>query len=383
MKVNNLLSGMIIGSLTLAVAGCGSEHKTNNNLLPVPVKPFDYQALLNTAAEGEIPGVVLYIESPQLYFYGAAGMADLNDKTPMPIDARIPNGSAGKKLTALLAAMLVEQQKLNLDQSITNYLPAEITNRVANASSMTTRQMLQHTAGLFDYLNDSNGAFYDAVVAEPDSIKTDAFALQFALDQKAKFAPAQGWSYSNTGYILTGLVLDQVLGTHHSQAMRKQIFEPLGLSSLSYGGLEKSYGPIVPGYFHTGNAVLDTRQYYQNIGVADAPVVGNAKDMANILKFIVEGKQFSHSIHQLLMSETSFVNTGLGTMSYSYGLFKETINGKQVIHHGGQELGYATYNFYIPDTKTTVAMLVNCNGYQACNDAHNALYQKVISELTQ
>ncbi|MBY0419512.1 MAG: hypothetical protein K2W88_15790, partial [Pararheinheimera sp.] len=79
MKVNNLLSGMIIGSLALAVAGCGTEHKTNNDLLPVPVKPFDYQALLNATAEGEIPGVVLYIESPQLYFYGAAGIADLND----------------------------------------------------------------------------------------------------------------------------------------------------------------------------------------------------------------------------------------------------------------------------------------------------------------
>lgn len=382
MKVNNLLPGMFICSFALALAGCGKDHKTNN-APPVQVKPFDYQALLNTAAEGEIPGVVLYIESPQLYFYGAAGMADLNDKTPMPIDARIPNGSAGKKLTALLAAMLVEQQKLNLDQSITNYLPAAITNRVANASSITTRQMLQHTAGLFDYLNDSNGAFYDAVIAEPESIKTDAFALQFALDQPAKFVPAQGWSYSNTGYILTGLVLDKVLGTHHSQAMRKQIFEPLGLSSLSYGGLEKSYGPIVSGYFHTGNAVLNTRQYYQNIGVADAPVVGNAKDMANILKFIVEGKQFSSTVHQLMMNDGSFVNTGLGSMSYSYGLFKETINGKKVIHHGGRELGYATYNFYIPDTKTTVAMMVNCNGYKACDDAHDALYQKVIGELTK
>ena len=81
MKVNNLLSGMIIGSFALAVAGCGTERKTNNNLLPVPVKPFDYQALLNATTEGEIPGVVLYIESPQFYFYGAAGMADLNDKT--------------------------------------------------------------------------------------------------------------------------------------------------------------------------------------------------------------------------------------------------------------------------------------------------------------
>ena len=155
MKVNNLLPGMFICTFALALAGCGKDHKTNN-APPVQVKPVDYQALLNTAAEGEIPGVVLYIESPQFYFYGAAGMADLNDKTPMPIDARIPNGSAGKKLTALLAAMLVEQQKLNLDQSITNYLPAEITNRVANASSITTRQMLQHTAGLFDYLNSQS-----------------------------------------------------------------------------------------------------------------------------------------------------------------------------------------------------------------------------------
>lgn len=383
MNINKLLPGMVICSFALAFAGCQKSHNANNEPGIDLEKPFDYQALLNAATSGELPGVVLYIESPQLYFYGAAGVADLDDKTPMPVDARIPNGSAGKKLTALLVAMLVDEQKLNLDQPITSYLPAQITDKIANAASMTIRQMLQHRAGLFDYLNDSNRAFYQAVLAEPESLKTDLFALQFAFDQPAHFAPAQGWSYSNTGYILTGLVLDQLLGEHHSRAMRSYIFEPLGLHSMSYGGLEKTYAPITPGYFKTEEGMLNTRQYYQNIGLADAPVVSNAKDMAHILKFIVEGKQLSSTTHQLLMDDASFVGTGIGTLAYSYGLFKETINGKKVIQHGGRELGYATYNFYIAETKTTGSMLINCNGYQTCDDAHETLSKKVLAELTK
>ncbi|GLX78573.1 D-alanyl-D-alanine carboxypeptidase [Thalassotalea insulae] len=370
-------------ALTLSACGGSSSKSTTAEAKPNTIEMFDYQALIDNAVTGEIPGVVLYIDSPELHFHGAAGLADLNQQTPMQIDARIPNGSAGKKLTALLAGMLAEQQLLNLDANITDYLAPAITNRIANGSEITIRQMLQHTAGLFDYLNDSDGAFYQAVRLDPDSIKTDIFAIQFAFDQDAKFAPGQDWSYSNTGYILTGLVMDQVLGDHHFNAMRSQIFEPFSLNSMSYGGLEKDHAPITSGYFKDDAETINTRPYYQNIGVADAPVVSTAKDMADLLKLIVDGAQMSATTHDLLVADESFVDTGIGSLQYSHGLFKETINGKQVLHHGGSELGYATYNFYISETDTSVAMLINCNGYQACDNAHTALYQQVINQLTK
>ena len=383
MKTQPFLAALVSSALAFTLCACYSSDSPAPVTPVEPHAPFDYQALLDNAVEGEIPGAVLYIDSPQLYFYGSAGIADIEQSSPMQLDARMPNGSAGKKLTALLVAMLVEQNRLDLDHTVSTYLPQSLTARIPYASEMTIRQLLQHTAGLFDYLNDSDGAFYDAVLAEPDSIKTDDFALSFVLDQPANFSPGQGWGYSNTGYILAGLILDQVLGEHHFKTLRSLILEPLGLTSMSYGGLEKAHGPIVSGYFKLEDELLNTRQYYQNIGVADAPIVGDAKDMASLLKMLVEGSHLSDATHQLLVSDASFIATGIDNLTYSYGLFKQTINGKQVFHHGGSELGYATYNAYIPGTQTTLAMLVNCNGYQACDEQHQALYNQIINQLTQ
>jgi D-alanyl-D-alanine carboxypeptidase len=207
--------------------------------------------------------------------------------------------------------------------------------------------MLQHTAGLFDYLNESDGAFYDAVLKDPDSLKTDAFAMSFVYGQEANFQAGSDWAYSNTGYILTGLIFDELLEEHHSRAMRQQIFEPFGLNSMSYGGVEKDFAGINSGYFLSDGERVDTKPYYQNIGVADAPVVGSAKDMADVLKIIVKGELLNATSHQLMLADSSFINTSMSGLQYSYGLFKEMINGREVIHHHGSELGYATYNFYI------------------------------------
>lgn len=386
MKTKSYFFNFTSVAAALLLTACGSSNKaadSNVQSTQPEEQQFDYQALLEKTVEGEIPGVALYIDSPTFKFHGAAGVANIDSQTPMQIDARIPNGSAGKKLTALLASMLVNDQQLDLDKPITTYLPTDITSRVANAEAITTRQMLQHTAGLFDYLNESDGAFYDSVLQEPDSIKTDAFAMSFAYDQSANFAPATDWSYSNTGYILTGLILDELLAEHHSKAMREKIFEPFGLDSMSYGGVEKDFASINSGYFLYEGELIDTKLYYQNIGVADAPVVGSAKDMADVLNIIVKGELLSATSHQLMLADNSFINTNINGLQYSYGLFKEMINGKEVIQHHGSELGYATYNFYIKESETTAAFIVNCNGYTACDNAHKSLYNQVIKELTK
>ncbi|GMM85878.1 serine hydrolase domain-containing protein [Pseudoalteromonas sp. MTN2-4] len=384
MKTKPYIFNLTCVAVALLLTACGSSNKAaeSNVQSTQPLEQqFDYQALLDKTVEGEIPGVVLYIDSPTLKFHGAAGIADINEQTPMQVDARIPNGSAGKKLTALLASMLVNDQLLDLDKPITTYLPTDITSRVANSEAITTRQMLQHTAGIIDYLNESDGAFYDAVLKDPDSLKTDAFAMSFVYGQEANFKAGSDWAYSNTGYILTGLIFDELLEEHHSRAMRQQIFEPFGLNSMSYGGVEKEYANINSGYFLYDGELIDTKPYYKNIGVADAPVVGTAKDMADLLSIIVSGEYLNSASYDLLLAESSFINTNIDGLQYSYGLFKEMINGKEVIHHHGSELGYATYNFHIKETDTTAAFIVNCNGYTRCDNAHNKLYEEILVEL--
>ncbi|MEL7479235.1 MAG: hypothetical protein AAGJ17_10195, partial [Pseudomonadota bacterium] len=98
---------------------------------------------------------------------------------------------------------------------------------------------------------------------------------------------------------------------------------------------------------------------------------------------IVSGEHLNSASYDLLLAESSFINTNIDGLQYSFGLFKEMINGKEVIHHHGSELGYATYNFYIKESDTAAAFIVNCNGYTACDNAHKNLYNQVIKELTQ
>ncbi|CAH9049411.1 IS4 family transposase MICBce3 [Pseudoalteromonas holothuriae] len=365
-----LITKVTIVCATLTITGCGSNSAKHNNVvksvIDVAATEFDYQQLLNDTVKNNVPGVVLYIQSPTVEFYGAAGLADINTQTMMQIDARIPNGSAGKKLTALLAAMLHEEGRFDLDAPISQYLPTSILSKIQYSQLMTTRQLLSHTSGVFDYLADNDGEFYQAVQQQPNKLITDSFALHYALDKPAHFSPGSDWRYSNTGYILAGLILNSVLGEHHSKALRDYVLDPLGLTSMSYGGIEKAHAEIVSGYFLLDDKLENTQSFYSNIGVADAPVVGDARDMAELLRHIVESEQINESLRQLLIGDANLNKTGQVNQRYGMGIFVERYDDQVVYYHGGDELGYATRDYYFPKTQTAITMLFNCNGYRTC-----------------
>ncbi|NOU51450.1 beta-lactamase family protein [Pseudoalteromonas sp. JBTF-M23] len=369
------------------LSGCGGSDTKVTNKEPVTdavkAQPnqFDYQALLNETVNSEVPGVVLYISSPTVNFYGAAGIADKETNTPMQIDAVLPNGSAGKKLTAMLAVMLHEEGRLDLDAPISDYLPDELLSRIKHSEQMTTRQLLAHTSGVAGYLSDNDGDFYAGVLQTPNTLITDSFALQYALDKPAHFKPGEGWKYSNTGYILTGLILDSVLGEHHSKATRDYVLDPLGLTSMSYIGREQSTAEFASGYFLMDGELVNTRSYYQYIGVADAPVAGSAKDMAELLRMIVEGDGVSEQVREHLIGKVNLVAMQQPNKRYGMGVIVEKTANQTVYYHGGDELGYATRDYYFPKSKTAITMLFNCNMYELCKKDLNKMLDKVLAQF--
>ncbi|MDP4489210.1 serine hydrolase domain-containing protein [Pseudoalteromonas piscicida] len=369
----------------LSLFGCNDSQPTSNdnpNPVSPPVAEVDFQAMLEQSVAVGIPGIVLYIDSPTLQFYGAAGLADKENTIPMTTDARIPNGSAGKKVTALLMAMLHEQQLLDLDAPISDYLSDELLQQIENSDEMYVRQLLNHTAGLYDYLNDANGEFFAAVLQQPDLIKTDSFALQFALNQDANFKPGAAWKYSNTGYLLAGLIMDKVLGEHHSKAMREYIFEPFGLSSMSYGGIEKAFGEIASGYFvdDEGNEI-NTQPYYANIGVADAPIVSTAKDLGDLFKIMITSPDIPAKVRGQLLGDSVWVDTDVTGQQYSMGIFSEHVGNEPVYHHNGAEIGYATLNWYLPSKNMVMSAIINCQGYNQCNTEIDKISDKLRDTL--
>ena len=134
-------------------------------------------------------------------------------------------GSVTKSFMATVLLQLVGERKLRLDDSLERWLPGV----VPNGRSITVRELLQHTSGLYDYVDDS--AFRTAVLANPLRVWTPRQLVRIAVSHHPLFRPGRRWSYSNTNYILAGLVIQAV--THRTVAaeLRNRIFRPLDLRS--------------------------------------------------------------------------------------------------------------------------------------------------------
>lgn len=352
----------------LILTGCGGNKpkKVKQISLPPPApvqQQFDYQAVIDNAISESIPGVILLVENSETKFIGAAGFADLETQEPMQTYHVMPSGSAGKKLTALLTVMLAQEGLLNLDDNINNLLDQKLLAQIENSDNITIRQLLNHTAGVFDYLDETIADnFYNAVLtSDPEQLKLDQFALNFALNKPAYGAPGQTFKYSNTGYLLVGLILDQLLTKHHSIALRNRILEPFGMNSSFYGGIEKQLGDIISGYFKDDViGTLNTKPFYESIGFADAPLRSNVEDLALLLKTIVSvDSPLSEDVRTRFFEAESMVEID-STTGYGLGIFKEKLNNKTVYHHGGIEAGYTTANIFIEETHTSITAFFNC-----------------------
>lgn len=373
--------GLTFGAMACLLIGCGDG---NNKIADEPV--FDYQMTIDKAVSNTIPGIILLVEKPNFQFLGASGIADIETQEPMQIYDVIPSGSAGKKLTALLAALLAEDGMLDLDDTIDTWLSEALLAQIESSEIITLRQLLNHTSGIYDYLDEDVAyQFYEAILSsDPNALKTDSFALSFGLNQLAYALPGTEFHYSNTGYLLVGLILDNILGEHHSIAIRNRIFEPLGMNSSYYGGLEKSRGDIISGYYtDEAHGTINTKIYYQNIGFADAPLRSNIADLALLLKAIAgNGGAISNSVQTMLIGENSLVRVG-DRKEYGLGIFKEQLNGKTLYHHGGLEAGYTTENIFIEDTQTSISIYINCGLSELCKKESDQLLKIILNNELQ
>jgi D-alanyl-D-alanine carboxypeptidase len=384
------LKSLLFSTIILSLAACsGGDTKVDDPIIVVEPPAFNYQATIDNAITDILPGIILLVEKPGFKFLGSAGLADIETQTPMQTYHVMPNGSAGKKITALLTVMLAEEGLLNLDDTIDNWLSDEILAQIENSEKMTIRQLLNHTSGIHDYLDDpTRDDFVQVLLTDTETLKTDSYVLPFGLNQPASLLPGEGFSYSNTGYLLVGLILDEVLGEHHSSAIRNRILIPFGMNSTIYNGVEndKSQHEMISGYFSNDEYDLNTKPLYENIGVADAPLRSNVEDMTLLLKLIVgQDAHVSGYVKEQLFGESAFKSWGepyygdVGkNASYGLGLFKETINNQVVYHHDGLEFGYSTTNIYIADSQTSITAFFNCGGEDQCDLETNTLSRTIL-----
>lgn len=383
MNLRKLVYSTVVGLGVTALCACGGSD-SSEPIIPPVTGGSALQNLLDSTVGQDVPGLILSVQGEDIDFIGSAGIADLEEHTAMQTYYQMPAGSAGKKATALLVAMLHHEGLLNIEDKIANYLPNSILDNIPYSQEITIRQLLNHSAGVHDYLDeDTSPAWFEDGQNSIGTLKSDIDALEYIYNKPAYFAPGESVHYSNSHYLLAGLILDSVLGEHHHTALRNRVFIPLGMNNTYYSGFENDLGESIPGYILLDGEMVNTKPFYASLGVADAPLVTTVSDLSTLLSAIVqEDSVVPEEVQELLIGEDSIIETPY-SMDFGLGVFSEIVEGHHVYHHGGDEAGYKTMNLHIVDSNTTITLFANCNGYEACVVKVDNLMQNVLAEAMQ
>lgn len=319
-----------------------------------------YQELLDSSLQAGLIGVALTVDGPGVHFDGTAGFADRDQQVLWRPEHLFRIASNSKTFLGVLAAQLAEEGLLDLDAPLSDYVSAELVNRIENAESATVRQALNHTSGIYDYL-DSDG-FSEACSANPSRVWTPEDALTYAFDEASSFSPGEDWEYSNSNYLLAGLALDAVLGHAHAVEMQQRIFTPLSLNATFYEHQQELEGELVHGYAipEDGDSLFDFYAFDQGYGMADGGLVATASDLARFIAAVGEGTTLLSSQARSLMFGQMIALDD----SEQYGLgvsLLETPYGEAVGHGGGLD-GYTSEMFYFKEKQLSIVLFTNISG---------------------
>lgn len=333
------------------------------------------QAVLDKAVDqNDLPGVTLLVDSPQGQFAGASGFSNLEAETSMQPDDAFRIGSITKMFTATIMLQLQEEGILTLDDLLSKWLP-DIAAGLPYGDQIVLRQLLNHTAGVFNYTDDDQ--LIEQYIADP----YQAVDIQMITDRvieinEAVFEPGTDWAYSNTNYILAGLVIEAATGSTYDAELRRRILDPVGMAHSFLGDVEDPVAELVHGYTEIDGEQTDVTEWNVQWTWAAGGLVSTPSDMALFIRALFKGDLFAEadSLDQMLdIAPTRDDHYGLGI-------------GKMVVHgwedsdlvddmwgHGGGVPGYLSILIYARDADLVVIALQNGESSDPGNVAFDAL----------
>ncbi len=357
--------GLLIGLLTaVALAGFSFAQKTvtagGTNVLKKELQ----MKLDEWHKAGKFPGATLGVVLRDGESFGlAVGYSDRVAKTPMKPNDRMLAGSTGKTFAAATALQLVKEGKIGLDDKIEKYLGKEPWfSRLPNAKDITVRQIMNHTSGLVRY--EFKDTFTKDLTANPEKAWKPQELLAYLLDEKPPFEAGKGWDYSDTNYIVLGMIIEKVTGEKFYDEAKKRVVKPLKLDgtipqdSPSIKGLVQGYaGANNP--FGLRDAMIENGKFAVNpqFEWTGGGWASTSEDLARWAKMMYEGKAFDPS---LLPQMLDGVPAKLGpNVKYGLGVIIRPTQSGVTYGHSGFFPGYVTDMMYFPEQKIAVAVQVN------------------------
>lgn len=314
---------------------------------------------------GKFPGATLGVVLADGESFGlAVGHSDRGKKTPLSFDDRMLAGSTGKTFAAATAFQLVSEGKLSLDDKVEKYLGSEPWfDRLPNSHQITIRQLMNHTSGLVRY--EFKKEFTDLLTADPMKVWTPEERLAYLFDEKPPFEAGKGWDYSDTNYIVLGMIIERVTRKPFYGEARRRLIRPLKLANTiaQEGPVMKG---VIQGYAGEGNpfggkdAMIENGRFVVNpqLEWTGGGWASTSLDLARWAKMYFEGKAFSST---LLPQVLDGVPAPMLGKDAKYGLCVIIRNTAAGISYGhsGFFPGYLTDMMYFPDGKFAVSVQVN------------------------
>jgi Beta-lactamase class C and other penicillin binding proteins len=312
----------------------------------------------------------------------SVGVADLQTKLPLKPSDRLLAGSIGKTFVAATALLLVEEGKLNLDEKIENWLGNEKWfARLPNARDITLRMLLNHSSGIRNHVDDDSFVKSLFKSSAARDIKYEEL-IAYVLDKKPLFPAGKGFNYSDTNYIIAGLVVEKATGKTLYDEITERILKPLKLERTIPSN-SNTLQDIVNGYFQNKPVIVGGRfTINPQWEWAGGGFASTAEELARWARDLYEGDVLGKKSLEEMLKSTS-AGEGAG-----YGLGVEIVESKwgKAYGHDGEFPGYLSDMRYFPRYRIAVAVQVNADETPEVNrfmaSAINDFAQIIIQETS-
>ncbi len=355
----------VVISLFFISLGAAAQTKLSADMI-AKIDKIAADALANT---GVPSASVAIVKDGQVVFTKAYGDAKLDPKTAASPTMRYSIGSISKQFTAAAMLLLQEQGKLSLDDKVSKYVPD-----LTRANEVTIRQLLSHTSGYQDYWPQ------DYVM--PGMLKpTTAKAI---MDSWAKipldFEPGTKWQYSNTNFVIAGVIIEKVSGMPLMKFLQEKVFAPLGMKSVAdidaarlgdtdpTGYLRYALGPLRP-------APKEGPCWLFAAGELAMP----ASELAKWDISIMDQKLLKPASYREFAKDTLLLN-GVST-HYGLGVDVNTQGGHRILSHGGEVSGFTAQNNVFPDDRAAVIVLTNQDAASASGAIAGGISQLLFATI--
>ncbi|MFJ9517944.1 serine hydrolase domain-containing protein [Kitasatospora sp. NPDC101801] len=328
-------SAVVLGTaLPAAAGGASGGHGATREAMAAAVRTDKLPGMTVTAREG------------QRSWSAAVGVADLRTGQPRSARERFRIGSVTKTFVATVLLQLQGEGRLDLDDPVEKWLPGVVHGNGNDGAAITVRQLLSHTSGVYSYDEDPELARL-LFTAEFLTHRYDTYParelVRVAMSHPPVFVPGAKRAYSNTNFILAGLVIGKVTGHSYAEEIERRIIRPLGLTGTSLPGTASDLPrPHARGYstlYGGSTDLVDTTELNPSWGGAAGEMISTTDDLTRFLAALLRGRLLPEAqLTEMLGTPTGY-GLGIGHATLSCGI---TVWGHEGSIHGFSTVALAT-----------------------------------------